>query len=126
MLFRSSKNLKLYFVNCSNNQLENLDVSANSLLTTLHCLGNSLTNLDITQNSLLGILACGRNQLAKLDISKNPVLNQVPSTQFKPRLDLSGMSSLSQVCVSTMPYPPVGLNLNIEGSPNIFFTVICD
>jgi hypothetical protein len=41
---------------CSYNQLTNLDVSANTLLERLDCVGNQLTSLDVSANTALTTL----------------------------------------------------------------------
>ena len=56
-------------LNCSFNQLEELDVSQNILLTTLYCDYNQLTELDVSKNTRLADLRCASNQLTALDLS---------------------------------------------------------
>ena len=56
---------------CSYNQLTNLDVSKNTALTYLSCTNNQLQDLDISKNEELSSLSCSRNQLSSLDISNN-------------------------------------------------------
>ena len=54
--------IALSFLNCSSNQLTNLDVSQNTALTGLYCDDNQLTNLDIAKNTALIALGCGGNK----------------------------------------------------------------
>jgi hypothetical protein len=61
------KNLKILVV--SNNLLQNIDVSQNSLLQQLICDRNQLTSLDISQNLELGALAATDNQLTCIQVS---------------------------------------------------------
>lgn len=68
-----------YFTNlthldCSNNQLSNLDVSWNTNLISLTCRNNQLSNLDVSRNTALTHLDCLNNQLSNLDISRNTAL----------------------------------------------------
>ena len=58
----------------SYNQLESLDVSANTALTELYCLYNQLTSLDVSANTALTELYCLSNQLTSLDVSANTAL----------------------------------------------------
>jgi len=58
-------------LDCSNNQLTNLDVSANTVLEYLDCEYNQLTNLDVSANVDLEYLRCVQNQLIDLDVSAN-------------------------------------------------------
>ena len=61
-------------LNCSNNKLTALDLSANKALETLHCNNNQLTALDMSANTALRNLNCYSNQLTALDVSKNEAL----------------------------------------------------
>ena len=61
-------------LNCSNNKLTALDLSANTALETLHCNNNHLTALDMSANTALRNLNCYSNQLTALDVSKNEAL----------------------------------------------------
>ena len=50
-------------LDCSNNQLTELDVSKNFSLASLDCSNNQLTSLDVSQNLELGTLRCYSNQI---------------------------------------------------------------
>ena len=67
----------LTYLECSGNQLSELDVSNNTALTTLYCGGNQLTSLDISKNSALVTLGCVSNQLTSLDVSNNTALESL-------------------------------------------------
>jgi len=62
-------------LDCSSNQLTDIDLSGNILLKKLRCQGNRLTSLDISFNPLLieldcgGTACCGYNELTTLDLS---------------------------------------------------------
>lgn len=58
-------------LDCSKNQLTNLDLSKNSSLTYLNCYQNQLTNLNVKNNTKLNYLNCGDNRLTRFDISKD-------------------------------------------------------
>ena len=111
-----SNNPALTELACSNNQLTSLDVSNNPALTGLGCFNNQLTSLDVSNNTALESLWCGENQLTSLDISKNTALGW---------LYLRDMPSLYEVCVWTMPFPPEDVEVDISGSPNVYFTTEC-
>ena len=87
--------VSLTTLNCSANQLTNLDVSQNSLLTdldcssnqlvtlnvssvdelsNLNCRGNLLVDLEVSQNLNLVVLDCGDNDLTTLDLNNNSAL----------------------------------------------------
>ena len=55
-------------LNCSENQLSELDVSNNTYLSTLNCSHNNLTSLNLSQNTALTSLRCYNNQLSTLDV----------------------------------------------------------
>ena len=54
---------------CHGNQLVELDVSGNTMLTNLSCSDNQLTELDLSETTMLVALWCSRNQLTELDVS---------------------------------------------------------
>jgi len=61
-------------------------------------------------------LQCGGNLLTSLDLSKNIAINY---------LTIKSMPSLYKVCVWTMPFPPVGVEVDTTNSPNVYFTTDC-
>lgn len=69
-----SKNTLLTSLGCYNNKLSSLDVSNNLNLTHLAFQDNNLTTLDVTNNNLLSRLFCGENNLTSLDITQNTQL----------------------------------------------------
>ena len=87
---------------CYLNQLTTLDVSQNTVLTSLYCDGNQLASLDLSNNTALIYLYCIANQLTSLDVSQSTALtklsfdnNQVTS------LDLSNNTSLTEISCLT-------------------------
>ena len=62
----------LDYLNCQQNQLTSLDVSANTALTILKCYSNQLTSLDVSANTALTKLHCYANHPStSLDVSSN-------------------------------------------------------
>ncbi|WCO01070.1 T9SS type A sorting domain-containing protein [Psychroserpens ponticola] len=61
-------------LNCGNNSLASLDVSANAALINLACGFNSLSSLDVSNNLALETLTCFNNQITSLDVSSNTSL----------------------------------------------------
>jgi hypothetical protein len=102
---------------CYSNLLTNLDVSECSCLSDLSVAENLLTSLDVSNNSNLTVLLCGTNLFTSLDVSKNTALKFL----LLPRLP-----SLSKVCVWTMPFPPTGVFIDTDNSPNVYFTTDCN
>ena len=63
-------------LDCSNNQIIQLDVSEIATLTHLFCTGNQLTGLlDLSGNVLLRTVLCNDNQLTGLNVSANTALS---------------------------------------------------
>ena len=69
-----SNNTQLTDLDCSWNDLTQLDMSNNTQLTDLDCNWNDLTQLDVSNNTQLTILFCYGNQLLQLDVSNNTQL----------------------------------------------------
>jgi hypothetical protein len=89
---------------------------------------NQLLDLDVTHNPELTILYCGGNEFTTLDLANNINLGQVPEewNWSSYHLDLSNNPTLGRVCVWTKPFPPAGIEVNTEGSPNVYFTNLCE
>jgi hypothetical protein len=119
-----SNNPELTVLWCNSNQLASLDVSSNIALEGLDCSDNQLTSLDVSNNLALRGLECGTNQISSLDLSKN--IDLIYDIWFLQDLDISFMPSLNKVCVWTWPFPPDEFDLNMEGSPNAYFSVDCE
>jgi Leucine-rich repeat (LRR) protein len=111
-----SKNTILGQLYCDSNLLNSLDLSANTSLLYLDCGSNQITHLDVLNNNELQMLNCRSNPLTSLDISNN---NKIWG------LHIDDMLSLFKVCVWVMPFPPTGVELYIENSPNVYFTTDC-
>ena len=121
-----SNSTELVMLMCKGNQISSLDVSSNTALMWLECGENLLTSLDVSDLLNLYILSCENNQLTSLDISENSSLGQVPWTDdHSCYLDITNMPGLEEVCVWTLPFPPEGFKLCMDGSPNVFFTTEC-
>lgn len=69
-----SRNTELKFLHCNDNQLTALELSQNTRLTQLNCSNNRLTVLDLSRLTVLTQLNCSDNQLTALDPSRNPAL----------------------------------------------------
>ncbi len=67
----------LLYLDCSHNQLTNIDVSQNTKLKCLYCFSNDLTSLDVSRNTDLEILECGYNPICNLDTSRNTGLTHL-------------------------------------------------
>lgn len=105
VVFRNIKSLKgiehftaLTSLNCSDNQLTELDVSKNISLTKLYCWSIQLTSLDMSKNTSLTILNCSSNKLTKLDVSKNTELTSLDCSDNElTKLDVSNNTELTNL-----------------------------
>lgn len=88
----------LQTLNCSTNNIEELDVSNNTVLTNFNGSSNSLRNIDFSNNNGLSFLDVSTNALDKLDLSVNLSLVNLNcannSIQF---LDLSNHPAITDV-----------------------------
>ena len=71
-----SSNKKLTTLFCSENKLNTLDVSNNQELTTLFCHNNNLNTL-LTGNAPITLLVCHHNKLTALDVDENTNLTTI-------------------------------------------------
>jgi len=68
---------QLEHLNCSNNQMASIDLSANTALKTLDCSNNQLTSLNVNANPALETLYCVDNRLTSLSVSNNTQLREL-------------------------------------------------
>ncbi len=89
-------------LDCSNNQLMELDVSSSKRLTSLNCSGNMLSSLDLNGNPALTTLDCNWNALESLNVSSCSALTTLDCYANRmEELDLSGCTALTElVCRS--------------------------
>ncbi|MDR1601761.1 MAG: hypothetical protein LBS42_04955 [Tannerella sp.] len=85
-------------INCSKNQLTELDVRSNTALKYLYCETNQLTKLDLSENHSLEELNCSNNQLTELDVSNNTALMYLYcSNNQLTELDVSNKADLQHL-----------------------------
>jgi len=72
----------LILLKCPFNNLQTIDVSNNSNLTSLWCYSNSLVSLDLSANTSLFLLKCQNNHLVNLNV-KNGNNASVTNLHFK-------------------------------------------
>lgn len=132
-----SENRALLSLYCSENKITDLDVSNNVELEELICGRNQISGLDVTSNTGLGRLIVNNNYLTSLDVSRNTSLtrlitcgNQLTSLDISNNLALQtigvdNMSTIHEVCVWTLPFPPKGVEVLMDFSPNVYFSARC-
>lgn len=105
---------QLNFLNCSSNQLTDLDLSKNTNLEELDCGGNLLTELDLSKNTKLTKLVCHTNDLTKLDLSANKALTSVNVRDNAiAELNISNCGSLTQLLAEENALT----RLDVRGNP---------
>ncbi len=88
----------IWNLRCSNNQLTNLDLSNNILLTDLYCNDTQLINLDLASNVLLEELLCNDTQLVNLNLNNLTELFYLECNRnYLTTLDLSTNSNLQYI-----------------------------
>ena len=102
---------------CNFNRITNLDLSDNRSLRYLNCNENQITSLDVSGCTALTELDFEGNLLTSLDLSNNTSLK---------RIGMRDNPNLQKVCVWTMSFPPEGMTISTEGSPNVYFTIDCN
>jgi len=127
-----SANPLLQTLDCAENYLDSLDLSANPDLTFVDCSRNQITDLDVSNNLSLTFLWCSSNDLTYLDLSANKALGSdwdyTANEGFcYTEIDLSYNSFLQEVCVWELPFPPEyrEICVNTVGSPQLIFTTSC-
>jgi gliding motility-associated-like protein len=90
-----TQNINLDEIYCNNNQLTSLVVSPFTSLVRLWCFSNQLQNLDVTQNTRLASLRCEDNNLSSLNTSTLVDLNVLTCEQNQiTNLDTSNNTAL--------------------------------
>ncbi|MBQ9463378.1 MAG: hypothetical protein IJU68_06960 [Bacteroidales bacterium] len=93
-----SSNPELVNVDCSYNQLNNIQVRTCTALAHLNCNKNKLTALDVSQNSSLSSLYCGYNQLTGIDLTVCAALTHFDCAANKlTNLDVSHQTALKEL-----------------------------
>ena len=105
-----------------NNNLNTVDLSANTALSALIISINNLTDLDVTNNTNLVSLAAGSNQISSIDLSNNTSLNQIIIDNNElSAIDVSGLGQLAQINITNNDV--VELDLSSNGLIN---QVLCE
>lgn len=90
----------LTYLDCSLNQIANLDVSQNSFLESLDCSSNLLTNIDLSRNLNLAAFNCVNNQLKDLAILSKQLYALNASNNLLVTVSVDAASRLSILYLS--------------------------
>ena len=86
-------------LDCSNNNITALDLSANTQLEMLDCSHNNITALDLSANTQLEKLDCSNNNINILDLSALTKLREVKCIYSGiSTLNVSGCTALEDLC----------------------------
>ena len=81
-------------LDCSENEIGELDLSKNTELVNLECWANQLTSLDTSKNTKLKKLCCDNNALTSLNIQGNTELTRLDCYENNlTELDVSGVTA---------------------------------
>lgn len=104
----------LEILDCSNNDIEQLDLSNNIQLVELEVSINNLITLNIDENVALSALYCSNNSLSSLIVSNNVLLNTLYSSNNNlTSLELFNNTVLSDLDVSFNQIESLNLNNNV-------------
>ena len=88
-------------LDCSDNSIEELDVSKLKKLEELRCYGNNIRKLNVKKNTRLKRLYCANNKLKEIDLSRNLNLEEFYARENQiSKIDISTNKKLSAISVS--------------------------
>ena len=100
---------------CNKNSLSQLDLSNNIQLIDLNCWENQLTELNLSNNTKLTELYCGLNQLTQLDLSNNVQLIYLNCSENQlTELNLSNNTKLTELYCGLNQLSQLDLNNNTD------------
>ena len=105
----------LKVLDCSSNEITELDLSKNKKLEKIYCRNNKLTSLKLPENTLLGVLDCSNNQLTSLTLPENNSLKNLDcSNNQLPSLDVSGNTGLQELDCSNNQLTALDVKKNVN------------
>nr|UWI51894.1 cell wall-binding repeat-containing protein [Clostridioides difficile] len=109
-----SENIKLKYIDISRNKILNIDLKNNSLINELNCDANKLTSLDLKNNKNLVSLFFTSNELAEINLSNNENLEslQFLNNNLKS-IDLSNNPKLQSLNCTNNKLESLNLSNNV-------------
>ena len=93
-----SKSTSLWILGCSDNKLTSLNAPGSPLLTRIYCSSNQLTSLDVSGCTALTTLYCGSNPLTSINLSNCTSLKEFTWEKGElTSLKVSGCTSLTKL-----------------------------
>ncbi|WP_417936420.1 InlB B-repeat-containing protein [Flagellimonas onchidii] len=88
-------------LNCSGNNLTELEISDNTNLRSLNCMSNDIVELNLSSNLALISLNCSVNKLTELNVSKNTdLVNLTCNDNRLINVDLRGMRRIDNLLLA--------------------------
>ena len=107
--------VNLKSLNCTGQELDQIDVSKNTALIEFDCGANNLTTLDVSMLTELELLRCGYNQLINLDVSANRKLHTLEcNNNLLTVLGLSNNINLETLLSHTNQLTSLDVSKNTE------------
>ncbi|RXZ79428.1 leucine-rich repeat domain-containing protein [Paenibacillaceae bacterium] len=111
-----SRNTNLKTLNCGFNRIRHLDVSHNVMLSKLVCCWNILSELHVDQNTNLKELNCGYNSLFDLKLDHNTQLTHLDcGNNYLINLNIENCSNVIEIRCNHNHLT----NLNVTGNPTL-------
>ncbi|MEI7596956.1 MAG: InlB B-repeat-containing protein, partial [Bacteroidota bacterium] len=85
-------------LNCSNNNISSLNITANKALTNLNCSYNTISSVDLSANTTLTNLNCSNNTISSLNLSANTLLTNIYCVKNK----ISTLSLTNNTALTTL------------------------
>lgn len=110
-----SSNVKLSWLRCEYNDIDQLDMKSNPLLYTIRCNNNKIKELELSSNFKLKDLYCNNNLIEILDVSNNILLTNLSCNNNKiAMLDISNCDKLEYLWCSNNNLRELNLKDNIR------------
>lgn len=106
----------LLYLDCSNNQITDIDITNNILLEGIDCSYNNITSLDLSQNTSFVGFSCEDNQITSLNLSNMPLLENIfADNNLLTSLDISQNPNVKRFEVGSNNL----ISLNVKNGNNI-------
>lgn len=100
-------------LDCSSNDIDNLDLTQNIELKILSCSNNQISQINITNCKKINYIDCSRNKLTSLYIQNNSELKTIICSDNKfTSLDLSNNQQLAQLTIDNNILTSLNLDSN--------------
>ena len=114
--------INLTFLNCSTNNLQNLNLSQNTALTEVNCQNTNLNNIVLPASTTLEIIELSDNNLTSADFSANSNLTSLSIARNNlASLDLSQNTALETLNASDNELIDLDLSLNFPSQTKATF-----